>query len=117
VDDRCGERDVSDAAPPLAIGTTIADAASFLASNCSRYDRTTTRFNAKRGTEETAPTLISLRFDALNGEVRARTHGMTSPDGLQAVINAGNEQGRAFEKYRKALEAFSDFLLAKAQDH
>ena len=58
---------------------------------------------------------ISLRFDALNREVRARTHGMTAPDGLQAIINLGNQQQTAFEKYSQALQAFSHFILGRGK--
>jgi hypothetical protein len=56
---------------------------------------------------------IGLRFDVLNREVRERTHGRIAPDGLQAIINLGNEQQQAFEKYRQALQAFSDFILGR----
>jgi hypothetical protein len=54
---------------------------------------------------------IGERFDELNAQVRTRTHGMVAPDGLQAIINLGNERRQAFEQYRQALQAFSDFIL------
>jgi hypothetical protein len=53
---------------------------------------------------------IGQRFDELNAQVRTRTHGMVAPDGLQAIMKLGNERRQAFEQYRRALQAFSDFI-------
>jgi hypothetical protein len=36
---------------------------------------------------------------------------MVAPDGVQAIIKLGNERRQAFEQYRQALQALSDFLL------
>jgi hypothetical protein len=59
---------------------------------------------------------IGRRFDELNAQIRARIRGMTSPDGLQPIINLGNERRQAYESYKKALESFANFVLVREQN-
>jgi hypothetical protein len=58
---------------------------------------------------------VSETFDSLIAEVRTRSHGIPPPDGLQNVVNVGNARRAAFEKYRQALNAFSEELLKPAK--
>jgi hypothetical protein len=58
---------------------------------------------------------VSETFDSLIAEVRTRSHGIPPPDGLQNVVNLGNARRAAFEKYRQALNAFSEELLMVAK--
>src|SRR5689334_19844422 len=53
----------------------------------------------------------SLEFDKLNDEVASNTHGMPSPDGLQAVRNLGSARANAFERYRRAISSYANLMI------
>ena len=55
---------------------------------------------------------ISAELDELNLEIRARSHGMVQPDGIQAIQNLASRRRMAFERYQQALSSLTSETLA-----